>query len=241
MRVIEGFILKIELLVLIAAAIFAGLWVSDPDGPYEPFTYSFGVVLFLIEFYRRKAIDSSVIVDEVPSDIISKLELGCPKERVRDVLGSPIKSLEGGIWQYRFNNALIQVTFDSSESIESVILARTIHSSKKGFELPWFDERLGQIKFGNIEENLEQIQHRSSLRTSEVYLHTMFGPPGAQINLSFGALRPLAAGILEDVDIPDLKKDFRIEDSKNMLINWVGYSSGFDELFLDWSLGIPDM
>lgn len=229
-----------EILAVLGAAVLAVLWMNEPDGPYEPFTYTLALIGIAIDLLRRCISDRNNIIDIVPSDILSKLELGCPKERVQDILGLPVKTLDG-MWLYRFRNALIQIEFDSSFSTQSVILANTIYTSKKGFDLIWFDECLGDITFGHVDESLEGLQHRSSMRTAEIYLQTVIGPPGAVVNWSFGALKPLTPGILADVDIPDIEQHFRKDGSANIRINWVGYSIHSDELFFEWSLAIESV
>jgi len=46
-------LLFIELLVLITSSILAGMWMSDPNGNYEPIIVVLGFVLVVLEIYRR--------------------------------------------------------------------------------------------------------------------------------------------------------------------------------------------
>lgn len=46
-------IVVIEVIALLALLVLATLWMANPSGPYEPYTYGGGVVLAFIELYRR--------------------------------------------------------------------------------------------------------------------------------------------------------------------------------------------
>lgn len=52
---IDKILIGIEVFCLAAACVTIGMWIKDPQGPYEPYLALFGVGGTLIEIYRRVA------------------------------------------------------------------------------------------------------------------------------------------------------------------------------------------
>jgi len=219
---------------------FGILWAINPDKPYEPLTFL--AMLFggtIVEFFRRNLTKNDSVIS-VPLDILYKIEVSCSKGKVQEILGNPHRVVSD-MWLYRFREALVQIAFYENGAVKSVALALTIYSPKKGFAIPMFDKPLGEITFGDFGQELVDVRHRSTLRTSELLLETRVGPIGAWSNFTFGALSPLAPGMLADVNVPDIAEDVVLSKVAKLRINWVAISESSEEEWFEWSLAIPAM
>ena len=209
---------------------------KNPNGPYEPITFIFILVgSTLVELIRRHL---PTLNNNVPYNILETIEPNSPKERVKEILGVPNK-VSDNVWQYRFKEALIEVTFYESNAVKTIALALTTDSPRQGFAIPMFDKPLGHISFGDFGRELTNIKYRTTLRTSELLLGTRVGPTGAWLNVTFGALSPLTPGVLAETSIPNFINDkVVLSEAAKVHINWVAVSGSSDEEWFDWSLAI---
>ncbi len=236
MHILNRSLFYIECLSFAIALIFGVLWMKSPTGPYEPITFiSILVGSTLVELIRRHL---PTLDNNVPYNILEAIEPNSPKERVKEILGVPHR-ISDKIWQYRFKEALIEISFYENNAVKTTALALTTKSPKRGFAIPMFDKPLGHISFGDFGRELTNIRLRTSLRTSELLLETRVGPSGAWLNITFGALSPLTPGVLAEVIIPSsINNKVTLSEAAKININWVAVSGSSDEEWFDWSLAI---
>lgn len=236
MHILNRSLFYIECLSIAIALVFGVLWIKNPNGPYEPITFiSILVGSTLVELIRRHLPTINI---NVPYNILETIEPNSPKERVKEILGVPHR-ISDKIWQYRFKEALIEITFNENSAVKTIALALTTDSPKQGFSIPMFDKPLGHISFGDFGRELTNIRYRTSLRTSELLLETRVGPSGTWLNITFGALSPLTPGVLAETNIPNFKNNkIILSEAVKVHINWVAVSGSSDEEWFDWSLAI---
>jgi len=175
----------------------------------------------------------------IPSDFFEHIRPGVPSERVCEVLGAAHKVC-GNTWWYRCPEALVQIEFYESAGARSVALALTLGAPPSGFIIPMFGKPLGILSLADAFEEGVKFRYRSSLRTEELLFETRIGPPGAEKNYTFGALRPLAPGSLADVNFDwGYNNNELRSDPSSVIFNWAGLSESSEELWFDWSLALP--
>jgi hypothetical protein len=200
----------------------------------------FSVVLRPAYSYAKKHLfRPSVETSKAPKNIFDHIQPSASKDRVKEVLGSPHRMV-GDAWGYRFKDAMVQIEFWDSGSAKSVALALTIYSSKAGFRLPMIDQPLGVLTLEDAMNDQGDLEYRSSLRTEEVLWKTRIGATGAWLNYTFGSLLPLAPGYLAETSFQwDHESKQLITSPADVKINWIAISDSMEEVWFDWSLGIP--
>ncbi len=190
-------------------------------------------------YAKKRWLRPSIETEKAPQNVFEHLQPGASKDRVREVLGSPHRTA-GETWGYRFRDAMIQIEFWDSGSAKSVALALTIHSPKAGFKVPMIERPLGQLTLEDAMSESGEIEYRSTLRTEELLWKARIGATGAWLNYTFGALCPLAAGYLADVSFRWHREANRlITRPADVKINWMAVSDSIDEVWFEWSLGLP--
>lgn len=166
---------------------------------------------------------------KTPRDLPEHLLPGVTEAHVRSILGPP-DFISANYWQYRFQETRLELTFDG-EVIREATFAMIDGEQFEGCLGVFGDFTFGRLTFGEIQNEHPEItiEHRSSLRTRDVYTSIHVGLPGAYQQVYLGALMPHHGSSLMYTEV-----DWNFETNEpagfptNAVINWFGVTSDYD-------------
>ncbi len=171
-----------------------------------------------------------------PANFFDHIRPGTPQERIKEILGVPHLRI-GETWCYRFQDALIQMEFDTYQTVRYAALAVTNETLPAGFSVPWVDKCLGSLTLADVAEEEGELEYRSTLRTEEILWRARLGLPGAWQHYTFGALWPHRPGRLPEPGfVWNYETGNLISDPSELIFNWVAISATSEDIWFDWSL-----
>ena len=171
-----------------------------------------------------------------PGNLLQHLVRGVPKARVSELVGTPTYIHEKR-WLYRYIETQVELNFDETDSIADVVVALCQGEIYEGY-YSITDIPLGKLTLADILQIYPDItvEHRSSMRTEDVFVHVRIGPPGASEDYFFGALSVFSGvGSLQEVLFKwDREAEKLVTDPREILINWMGTSSSLEAPSFRW-------
>jgi hypothetical protein len=112
----DAALIALEILMFAASALLGLLWVLDPDGPFEPWTYLCGIVGIGIELYRRYR--SPRIAKLFACLVVAFISLGVwlfwymdtrnEIKTFQPTPSMPISDIEGTTWKFSGANTTVE-------------------------------------------------------------------------------------------------------------------------------------
>lgn len=165
-----------------------------------------------------------------PVNLLDSIEVGTPREKVRERVGTPDLVL-GDTWQYRFKDTQVDVVFDA-ESVHSVVIALVHGCRHHGLDAPFGDYVLGKLTVQDLfDMGHKHIICRDSMRTSEVIVPVRMGPAGAWSECFFGALvvHSGVGALAETTFHWDHSSDQLKSQATDTVFNWVGIGGSLSD------------
>lgn len=167
---------------------------------------------------------------KTPKDLPEHLMPGVTGAHVRSILGTP-DFISDNYWQYRFQETRLELIFDG-EVIREAAFAMIEGERYEGCLGVFGDFTFGELTFGDLQKEHPEIvlQHRSSLRTRDVYTSIHVGLPGAYQQVYLGALMPNHGSNLMQTDVEwDFEANELVGFPKDTIINWFGVTGNYDD------------
>lgn len=192
-----------------------------------------------IKYAVKRWFRPSIEFRKAPKNFFDHIVPSASREHVKEILGPPHRE-SSGRWSYRFLDAIIQIEFWDEGSAKSVAMALTLYSPKSGFKIPMMGLSLGQMYLIDAMEDDGKLHYRPSRQSEDLAWVSRIGPPGALHYYTFGAMWPIAGGYLAGTSFKwDAVHGRLITNPKDIRINWVAISDSMEDVWFDWSLGIP--